>query len=129
MSAYASWVGADIAPLESVVTWPNAITLSGYAAGLAWLAGASPLWALWSLAADELDGEAARNLGQSSDIGERLDFGVDVAFAALIAMRLGLWWAAPALLLGEVMLKESGYEPPFGSARAAGMLWALAKGV
>lgn len=105
---------------------PNAITLSGYAAGIAWAAGGAPILAVWSVLADELDGVSARNLGVASPIGDRLDWGVDVVMLALVGVKIGLGWVAlPALLLGQVVLKERGVAPPFGSTRAAAMAFAL----
>ncbi|HEU5316762.1 MAG TPA: CDP-alcohol phosphatidyltransferase family protein [Chloroflexota bacterium] len=119
-------VGAD-AP-EPIVTTPNLITLSGYAAGLYWLAGGSPAWALWSLAADELDGESARALGQSTALGDALDSSVDMCMAALIGLKLGLWWLMPITLFIQVWQRQHGYKPTIGSARAILTLRALAKG-
>lgn len=108
------------------LNWPNAITLSGYAAALAWLAGGSPAWVLWSLAADELDGEVARATGEASSLGAELDWGVDICLAAVMSIRLGAWWAAPLLLFGQTMLHDDGIRPHVGSARALGMIAALA---
>lgn len=112
--------------LANALSWPNAITLSGYAAGIAWLAGAGPACAFWSILADELDGASARSLGETSAVGDRLDHTVDVCMLALVGLRLGLGWIAlPATLFAQVLLKEHDIAPPFFSSRAALMAYAL----
>lgn len=110
----------------SVFTAPNLITLSGYASGIAWAAGAHPALACWSVIADEFDGVSARNLGLSSKVGDRLDWGVDACMLALVGAKLGLGWVSlPITLLVQVLLKERGIAPPFGSTRAALIGYAL----
>lgn len=123
-------VSGDGSEPPPLLTLPNLVTLAGYAAGLAWLAGASPVWAFVSLWADELDGHLARESGQTSDVGAKLDLGVDWCLGAAMALKLGVWWLAPATLFAQVILRERvGFEPPIGSARAAAMVYALARGL
>jgi len=138
-SDFAKWTGGSVGALEAppaappplrLVTWPNAITLSGYAAGLAWVAGGPASLALWSLLADELDGVSARNLGEESSLGASLDHGVDVCMMALVGMKLGFGWVAlPLVLLGQMAFKELSVTPPVGSFRASAMVYALTKGL
>jgi len=110
----------------TLLSAPNAITLSGYASAVAWLGGASPAFAVWSVMADEFDGVSARNLGQTSGFGDRLDWGADLCLFALVGAKIGLGWVAlPLTLFAQVFMKEHGLAPPFGSARAGLMVYAL----
>jgi len=106
-----------VSPLANL---PNAVTLGGYAATLAWIAGGSPWLAAIGLFADEADGPIARKLGQTSDFGSLLDWAVDVALATAIAVKLGGVWllAAPFVIAGQTYLRLEGRAPAFGSARA-----------
>ena len=133
-------VGADlavpaVAPAASAFTpstarlnIPNAITLTGYAATIAWLAG-GPWWlAVYSLVADEIDGEVARSTGQTSNYGSLLDWAVDLSLTALILVKLGAPWLLLAITPAQVYLRERGWTPSCGSARAFLTVVALAKG-
>jgi hypothetical protein len=114
---------------ETVFNIPNALTLAGYAAGLAWLMGYGPAWALLSIVLDELDGKVARDLNQTSEFGAELDLAVDWSMAALVGVRIGTWWAMPAMLGLQVWQHQQGKSPVVGSARAAGMIYAMARGI
>jgi len=135
-------VGADIAtpavapsvPSSAIVTSsakfnvPNAITLSGYGATIAWLAG-GPWWlAVYGLVADEIDGEVARATGQTSQYGSLFDWAVDLSLTALILAKLGAPWLLLVVTPVQVYLRERGWTPSCGSARAFLTLIALAKG-
>lgn len=120
---------ADRLAFADICTWPNLVTLAGYAAGLIWLAGGSPIWALLSIIADELDGPIARNLGQTSEYGADLDFGVDLCLAALMGARLGNYWILPASLAGQIFFRHQDFSPPVGSVRAALMVYGLTQGI
>jgi len=106
---------------------PNAITLGGYASSLAWLAGASPWFAVASIAADEADGRVARATGQETAYGSHLDWGVDMALTGAIAVTLGgpSMLLAPLLMAVSVSMRERGERPPVGSSRAAMTIYAL----
>lgn len=124
----ASGVAGDepLPPAPALASPPNLISLTGYGAGIAWLAGAHPAFAVYSILADELDGVSARNLGVASPVGDRLDWGIDVCMLALVGVRIGMGWVSlPLVLLGQVLLKERGFAPPFGSTRAALIGYAL----
>lgn len=123
----ASRVGADGSdPPPPLFSPPNAITLGGYAAGIAWAAGGGPMLAVVSVLADEFDGLSARNLGLASPVGDRLDWGADICMLAIVGAKVGLGWIAlPAALFVQVVLKERGIAPPIGSTRAALMGYAM----
>lgn len=104
--------------LAQVLTLPNLVTLSGFAGTCAWLAGAHPGWAIAGLVADELDGRLARATGTTSEFGGLLDWTTDVAASTLILNRTGRLWAAPVVVGGQVALRNEGWRPPLGSARA-----------
>src|SRR5258706_9841385 len=79
-------------PSTAKLNWPNAITLAGYAATLAWLAG-GPWWlAVAGIAADEVDGRVARATGETSEYGGLLDWAVDLTLTGLVLPRLGWTW-------------------------------------
>jgi phosphatidylglycerophosphate synthase len=105
---------------ERVDTIPNAISLGGYACTIGWLAGGSPWLAALGLLADEIDGDSARELGQTSAFGRELDWAIDVGLAAVIAIKLGGLWifALPAITAGQALLRSQGKAPALGSARA-----------
>lgn len=113
----------------SVFNIPNLMSLAGYAAGLAWIVGYGPGWALLSIVLDELDGKVARDLNQTSAFGAELDIAVDWSLAALVGVRIGTWWAMPAMLGFQVWQHQKGQSPPVGSARALGMIYAIARGI
>lgn len=110
------------------VTAPNAISMVGHASTLAWIAGANPWFAVAGLVADEFDGDAARNLGEESELGSNLDWAIDVGLTAAVAIKLGGFYllALPLLTLSQAVLRTRGEAPPFGSARAALTCLALA---
>lgn len=111
---------------DRVATVANGITLAGYGLGLWWIAG-GPAWAaLASIAADEADGIAARELGECSPLGAELDFGADLILAALSLRKVGApWWALPGVSAVQIYLHQQGTRPPVGSLRAIVMLYAL----
>lgn len=92
-----------------------------------WLIGFSPWWAALGLLCDELDGEAARNLGQESSFGDAYDSATDLCLATATLVRMGLPWAmlAPLVTAGSVALREGAWKPPLGSARAVATMLAL----
>ena len=108
---------------------PNAITLGGYASSLWWLAGGSPWFAVASIAADEADGRVARATGESTEYGSHLDWGVDMALAGAIAVKVGLGGMGlvvlPIMMAVQVAMRERGETPPVGSGRAAMTVYAL----
>jgi hypothetical protein len=112
-----------------VLTVPHLITIGGYAASLAWVAGGSPWLAVAGLAADEADGRVARLLGQASSLGSALDWAVDLTMTGLAATRLGApWlWILPPVTVGQAMLRARDRRPSFGSARFAITLAAIAR--
>lgn len=119
---------ASYVPSTARFNLPNAITLSGYGATIAWLAG-GPWWlAVYSLVADEIDGEVARSTGQTSNFGSLLDWAVDLSLTALILVKLGAPWLLLAITPVQVYLRERGWTPSCGSARAFLTVVALAKG-
>ena len=114
-------------------TIPNAITLTGYGLGLWWCVG-GPTWAgLASIAADELDGYAARKLNQETVAGSILDSTADAALVPMSLMRLGTatetgWMpliAAPPLLYVHAVTRADGQRPPALSVRAGIMLFTM----
>ncbi|KKN38330.1 hypothetical protein LCGC14_0754750 [marine sediment metagenome] len=118
-------VGALSIPAEAkaIINIPNAITAAGYALGLWWLIG-GPAWAaLVSILADELDGRIARAMGTTSEFGSKFDWTTDVVLTAatLQKMRAPVW-AILLTTIGQVALRDRGFRPTFGSARAALML-------
>lgn len=114
-------------PRPPIANVPNAITIAGYMATLAWLAGAHPGFAVAGIVADEIDGRAARKLGQTSEFGSLLDWGVDLTLTGLTAQRAGLAWTLPVVTPAQVYLRERGQRPAVGSARAAFTAIALLK--
>jgi phosphatidylglycerophosphate synthase len=100
---------------------PSAITLCGYAASLAWLAGA-PWWiGALGIVADELDGRIARATGEVTRFGGELDYAVDVTLTGLCAVRaLGPMGLAvlPIVTMTQAALRTQGERPTLGSARA-----------
>ena len=107
--------------------WPNALSLSSYATGLAFLMGGHPAFALLSVFLDEADGDAARALGEESEFGANLDYSVDQSLAAFCAAKLYGWHVLPLLLFTQTFLRASHVRPEFGSARAVGMAMLLAR--
>lgn len=114
---------------KSPVNLPNAITVAGLGATAVWLGGGSGWWALFGLAADELDGRVARATGQTSDLGSKLDWAGDIAMNAAVLAKLGqpYVYALPAIVVGQAALREAEWRPPVGSARALTTLFALWK--
>jgi hypothetical protein len=120
--------GAPAEPRPSLVNAPNIISLSGYAATLGWLAGGPPLLAVLGLVADEADGRVARELGQTSDFGGLLDWGIDITLTGLVLARLGWTWALLFVTPAQVYLRNAGFRPTIGSARAAFTIISLLRG-
>ena len=117
---------------EPLINVPNAISLAGVAATCAWLAGGSVWWLVLGLGLDELDGEVARNLGQTSGFGSQLDWTIDVATMGAIAVKLmylgagSIWvWSMPVVIAVQAYMRNRGQAPAFGSARAAMVLLGL----
>lgn len=117
---------------EPLINVPNAVSLAGCAATVAWLAGGSVWWLVLGLGLDELDGEVARNLGQTSGFGAQLDWTIDVATVGAIAMKLAslglgtIWlWSLPVVVAIQAYMRNRGQAPAFGSARAAMVLVGL----
>jgi phosphatidylglycerophosphate synthase len=112
----------DLRPSAVRLNLPNTITLAGYAASLAWLAGGPGWLGLLGLLADELDGRVARATGQATPYGGELDYAVDVTLTGLSALRaLGPAGLAllPVVTAYQAALRTQGERPSFGSARAA----------
>lgn len=114
-------------PEPSVWNVPNALSMAGCAATVAWLSGGSVWWLVLGLGLDELDGEAARNLGQTSGFGAQLDWTIDIATCAAIAMKLGgiFVWSLPVVIAVQAWMRNRGQAPAFGSARAGMVLIGL----
>lgn len=108
---------------------PNAITLSGYAATIAWLGGAHPAFAIYGIVADEADGRVARATNETSDYGGLLDWAIDLTLTGLVLARLGWTWALLGVTPAQAYLRQRGYRPTVGSARAALVLYAIIRGV
>jgi hypothetical protein len=106
-------------------TWPNVVSIAGYFAAIAYLEGASPWWAIASIAADEIDGRLARATQQTSELGSQLDWGIDVTLTGLFADRLGVLWLLPAVTGAQAYLRSRGTRPTMLSGRALMMLLAL----
>ncbi len=119
--------GSVAPPDEPLLNVPNVVSLIGCASTVAWLAGGSVWWLVLGLGLDELDGEIARNLGQTSGFGAQLDWTIDVATCAAIAMKLGgiFLWTLPLTIAVQAWLRNRGQAPSFGSARAAMVLIGL----
>lgn len=122
--------GAPIASVgekqtTNVPLLPNLISFAGYAAGLGYLAGASPWFAVASIAADEADGRIARSLGQTSQFGSNADWGIDLALTALYMDRLGFRKALPFMTAAQVYARTQDVRPPILSVRALLMGYAL----
>jgi hypothetical protein len=97
---------------------PNAVSIAGFASGIAFMEGAPAWTAIASMLADEVDGKIARSLNAESDFGKELDFGIDLS---LMIMAMGNLFGShiPSLLVVPVQtyLKSNGYRPDFGSVR------------
>ena len=109
-------------------TVANGISMLGYALGLWWVVG-GPTWAcIASILADEVDGRVARAMGEASCVGGYLDWAIDLSFTGLVAARLGILWALPAVTAAQVYARATGLrEVPIGSPRALMMVAALLK--
>jgi phosphatidylglycerophosphate synthase len=106
---------------------PNGITLAGFALGVWWCTG-GPAWAaLASIIMDELDGHIARARGEATQYGSLLDWGSDLTLTGMSLVKLGAPWAIPFVTASQVALRNGGYRPPVGSARAALMLAGVAR--
>jgi len=100
----------------SPITLPNLITSAGYGLGLWWALGNGPGWAaLASLVLDEVDGAAARALGQESEVGRVYDAEVDTVLAALAANRA--WGLDPRDRRGRRRASRSARERDQASVR------------
>lgn len=106
---------------------PNALTLTGVAMTVGWLAGGSPWLAVAGLVIDEVDGRLARATGQETEIGSQLDWASDIALNAAISVRLGgaALYTLPIVLASQVVLRNKDWRPSIGSARAVTTAWAL----
>lgn len=113
----------------SPINLPNAMTLAGIVCSTIWLAGGSGWFALAGLLLDELDGRVARATGQTTALGSQLDWAGDVALNAAVLAKLGApyVYALPPIVVGQAALREEGWRPPVGSARALVTLFALWK--
>ena len=111
---------------DAAANLPNALTLGGFALGCWWVCG-GPVWAaLASIALDEVDGHVARAQGKTTDYGGLLDWGTDITLTGMTLVKLGAPWAIPFVTASQVALRNGGYSPPVGSARAALMLAGVA---
>ena len=114
------------ASMEPVITWPNALTMAGYIAGLAWVAGAPSWAAVASITLDELDGYVARKLGQESELGSNLDWATDLSLTGFCLLRVGApWWLIPFTTAWQVYAREHTIYPPILSLRAAVMIYGI----
>lgn len=118
-----------VACTGKAVTAANGVSMLGYALGLWWVVG-GPSWAaIASILADEVDGRLARAMGEASCVGGYLDWAIDLSFTGLVAARLGILWALPAVTAAQVYARSTGWrEVPIGSPRAVMMVAALLKG-
>lgn len=116
-------------PSDASVNLPNAITISGYAATIAWLGGAHPAFAIYGIVADEADGRVARATGETSDYGGLLDWAVDITLTGLVLARLGWTWALLGITPMQAYLRQRGYRPTVGSTRAVLTLYAIIRGL
>ena len=121
--------GGALATTDAAPNLPNAITLASLALGVWWAVAGGPSWAaVASVVLDEVDGRAARALGQTTEFGSVFDWGSDVALTALALQRVGApWQAIPVVTTGQVYLRSVGYRPPILSARALVMLYGVAR--
>jgi len=103
-------------------TLPNAVSIAGYLAALAYLKGYSPWFGVASILADEVDGRLARATGQTSTLGSDLDWGIDVTLTGLFADRLGILWTLPAVTGAQAYLRSIGERPTVLSVRAVMMV-------
>lgn len=101
---------------------PNSLTLCSLGLGVWWAFG-GPWWAaVASVVLDEADGRVARARGECTEFGGMYDWGTDMALTALSLGRLGVPWAIPVVTTAQVILRNRGYRPEIGSARAVLML-------
>jgi phosphatidylglycerophosphate synthase len=106
----------------------NAITVAGFAAGVAWWAGAGAGFGVLSIVADELDGRIARATNTTTELGSLLDWSSDVVLTTLALERLDApTWTIPAATVGQTYLRSRNIRPPIGSLRALLMLVAMAR--
>ena len=116
--ASASFLQGPVVQPDARANLPNAITLCSLVLGVWWAFG-GPWWAaLGSVVLDEVDGRVARMTKQTSHFGSQFDWGTDLALTALSLGRLGVPWAIPLVTTGQVILRNHGYRPNVGSARA-----------
>lgn len=124
MSAYEALVREK---RDDVATVANVISLSGLVAGLLYLKGGSPAWAVASIVADEVDGRVARAMGQTSEVGSALDWGVDMTLMGAFATKLDILPVLPPAVAWSAYLRGQGISPPLLSSRALMMIYALGK--
>jgi len=117
----------DGAKSSFAVNAPNAISLGGYAATIAWLGGAPWYWAIAGIAADDVDGHVARKTNTATPYGSLLDWAIDVSLTGLVLVKLGCPWLLLVVTPFQVYLRETGWSPKFGSARALFTILALSK--
>lgn len=114
-------------PFDETVNLPNTITIAGYGATIGWLLGGPSWLAVAGIVADEVDGRAARALGQATSFGSLLDWATDLTLTGLVAQRVGLLPVLPLVTIGQVAMRDAGVSPSVGSARAALTVYALVK--
>jgi hypothetical protein len=111
---------------ETPINIPNAITLTGFALGVAWARGGPDWMGLVSIALDDLDGYAARKLNQQSEFGSLLDWTTDQLLTPLVWDRMKLPWRFyPPLAVAQIAARQMGIGPVLpiaGSIRAGLML-------
>jgi phosphatidylglycerophosphate synthase len=121
-----SQLAAPAAP--SSLNVANAITVAGFAAGVAWWAGYGAGFGVLSIVADELDGRIARATNTTTELGSLLDWSSDVVLTTLALERLDApTWTIPAATVGQTYLRSRNIRPPIGSLRALLMLVAMAR--
>lgn len=114
-------------PEEEIPVLPNAVSLAGYVAALLYLKGGHPAWCLASILADEADGRIARAVGQTSEFGGALDWGIDLTLTGLFLERVDLLAALPPVTAAQAYFRSRETRPPVLSARAIVMLYSLYK--
>lgn len=114
--------------MDAAPNLPNAMTLASLGLGAWWAAGGPDWAALVSVALDELDGRVARATGQTSEFGSLYDWGSDLVLTALAMNRVGApWQAVPVVTTAQILMRQNGTRPSFGSARAAVMVYGVAR--
>jgi len=120
--------GSEPKKSDARINLPNAISLSGYASTIYWLGGGHPGFAIYGLVADEADGRVARATKQTSEYGGLLDWAIDITLTGLVLSKLGWTWGLLLVTPAQAYLRQRGYRPTVGSARALFTVIALLKG-